>query len=328
MTAAFAMSVPGSRPLVGWWRDLAVRAPSRLWFAHLVLHRLEVLAESGSVTALDSLADGLLQHMRTLTLPADPRAVPADLRLDPALFRRILDHLLGLGLLALDAEGRVSHVRTESVAAPRLCQRRVLYFTDGAPAFFLPLEGSACTAMMPPAGWAFDVGQLDAFASRPPGWRRDNYFPTNLRRFLHPAELPEPTQAEAVIVDRAEQCLLAIVQTGEGILGFPASAENWELQRTPVLTLPSNSDFSLALLAPLPVEAWRQAWIGWCQQRSLPGNEVDACQLEPIDHRLVVRAPARLVDKLRQGRSEALRGEAWLLAGAGRVRHAAMIELA
>ena len=45
------------------------------------------------------------------------------------------------------------------------------------------------------------------------------------------------------------------------------------------------------------------------------------------DHRLIVRAPARLADRLRQGRSEALRGEAWLLAGTGQIRHAALIDL-
>jgi hypothetical protein len=321
------MSVPVSRPLVGWWRDLAVHKPSRLWFAHLVLHRLEVLVESESVGPLDALGDALLQHIRALPQPADLRSLPAELYLDAALFRRIIDHLLALARLTLDAEGRASPVGTECVVAPRLRQRRVLYFTDGTPAFFLPLDGSAGTAMMPPAGWAFEVGQLDDFASRPPAWRRDNLFPADLRRFLHPADLAEPAQAEAVIVDRAEQSLLAMVQTGDRLLGFPASAENWELQRTPALSLPLSSEFALSLLAPLPGEAWRQAWLGWCQQRSLPGNDVDACKLEPTDHRLVVRAPARLVDKLRQGRSEALRGEAWLLAGAGRVRHAAMIEL-
>ena len=326
MTAAFAMSVPGSRPLVGWWRDLAALEPSRLWFAHLVLHRLEVLVEGESVGPLDALGNALLEHIRAMTLPADPRPLPAALHLDPALFRRIIDHLVSLGRLALDAEGRVSHVGTES-AAPRSRQRRLLHFTDGTPGYFLPLDGSACTAMMPPAGWAFEVGQLDEFASRAPAWRRDNLFPADLRRFLHPTDLPEPAQSEAVIVDRAEQSLLAIVQTGEGLVGFPVNAENWELRRTPALTLAPSSDFALSLLEPLPGEAWRQAWLGWCQQRSLPGNDVDACKLEPIDHRLVVRAPARLVDKLRQGRSEALRGEAWVLAGTGRGRHAAMIEL-
>ena len=40
-----------------------------------------------------------------------------------------------------------------------------------------------------------------------------------------------------------------------------------------------------AYLAPLggeaSVEGWRHAWQVWCQQRSLPGSEVEACRLEP-----------------------------------------------
>ena len=32
----------------------------------------------------------------------------------------------------------------------------------------------------------------------------------------------------------------------------------------------------------------------WCQQRSLPGSDVEACRLEVIGHRLRVQAPARL----------------------------------
>jgi hypothetical protein len=88
------------------------------------------------------------------------------------------------------------------------------------------------------------------------------------------------------------------------------------------------ADFAQSLLVPLPVEDWRLAWQGWCQQRSLPAAEVETCRFEPVDHRLVVRVPTRLMERLRQGRSEATRGDAWLLAGSGRVRHAAQIELA
>jgi hypothetical protein len=74
-------------------------------------------------------------------------------------------------------------------------------------------------------------------------------------------------------------------------------------------------------------DAWRQAWQAWSQTRSLPGGEVDACRLEPSGHRLVVRAPAKLLDRLKAAKSEALKGEAWVLAGAGRVRAAAMLDL-
>jgi hypothetical protein len=49
--------------------------------------------------------------------------------------------------------------------------------------------------------------------------------------------------------------------------------------------------------------------------------------LERIDHRLLVYAPPRLIDRLRAARSDAVKQEAWLLAGEGRTRTAAQIEL-
>jgi hypothetical protein len=328
MSDAIAMNLPGSRLLVGWWRDLGSYEPRRLWFAHLVLHRLEVLVECQAASALDALGNALLAAVQSRPSPFDIRSLGFELHYDPDLFQRLVDNLVSRGMLTLDVAGLVSTIRTESADAPRLRQRRILHFTDGSPPYVLPLVGSACSALMPPAGWAFDVGQLDRFASHPLAWRQDNLFPADIRRFLHPADLPEPAQTEAVIVDRAEQALLAIIQTSDRLLGFPLSPEGWELQRTPALSLPITSDFAQSLLAPQTTEPWRQAWQGWCQQRSLPGSDVEACKLESIDHRLVVRAPARLIDRLRQGRSEALRGEAWLLAGTGRIRHAAVIDLA
>jgi len=40
-----------------------------------------------------------------------------------------------------------------------------------------------------------------------------------------------------------------------------------------------------------------------------------------------VRAPHRLIERLRAARSDAIKQEAWLLAGAGRTRTAAQLEL-
>ena len=76
-----------------------------------------------------------------------------------------------------------------------------------------------------------------------------------------------------------------------------------------------------------PLAAWHAAWSGWCQRRSLPTVEVEACILDHQANLVRVRAPARLLDRLRAARSDALKGEAWLLAGTGRARMAARIEL-
>src|SRR5205823_2754975 len=82
-------------------------------------------------------------------------------------------------------------------------------------------------------------------------------------------------------------------------------------------------------LAAAPArDVWRQAWRAWCQPRGLPAGEVEACVLERQDHRLRVVPTPRLLERLRADRSEALRGEAWLLAGSGVLRSAAQIEIA
>jgi hypothetical protein len=75
------------------------------------------------------------------------------------------------------------------------------------------------------------------------------------------------------------------------------------------------------------VEAWRRMWRQWCEQRNFPRGEADACVLEPAGAVVRVRPPGRLLERLRAQRSDALKGEAWLLAGEGRVRAAARLEV-
>jgi hypothetical protein len=132
-------------------------------------------------------------------------------------------------------------------------------------------------------------------------------------------------------VDRPGQALLALVEvaarSGTLLLGFPVRPDGWTLGREPVLSWPDGADRLGALGADPGLESWRLAWQLWCQQRSLPGNDVEACRLEVVGHRLRVQASTRLVERLRSARSDALKGEAWLLAGTGRVRPALLIEL-
>ena len=74
-------------------------------------------------------------------------------------------------------------------------------------------------------------------------------------------------------------------------------------------------------------DAWRQAWLAWCQARGLPVEEASTCQLQCEDYRLRVTASARFLDRLRAARSEALKGEAWLFVESGSFYAAALIEL-
>ena len=70
-----------------------------------------------------------------------------------------------------------------------------------------------------------------------------------------------------------------------------------------------------------------QAWRAWCQPRNLPQAECDACRLERQDYRLRVEAGKPLIERLRAARSDALKGEAWLLAGESRLRAAALVDI-
>jgi hypothetical protein len=76
-----------------------------------------------------------------------------------------------------------------------------------------------------------------------------------------------------------------------------------------------------------PIEAWLEAWLGWCQPRGLPAAEAASCDLETQGIRLRVMVPPGLLGRLQTSHGEALRGKAWLLAGAGRTRAAAQLEI-
>jgi hypothetical protein len=190
---------------------------------------------------------------------------------------------------------------------------------------FLPLAAGAATPLPPPGGWRFDLAVLEGCLARPAEWKRGHGFPPDLARLLWPRDVAGEEAWQAVPLDRPEQALLLLAETAGGeLVGLGVRAEGWALSPEPVLRMPAGGEALAALGAEARPEDWRAAWLGWCQQRHVPAAEAEACKLEPAGHRLLVRPPPRLLDRLRP----ALRGEAWLLAGTGRVRAAAAVELA
>src|SRR2546425_184618 len=99
MTAAPALTLPGGRVVLGWWRDFSGLQPHRLWFAHLLLHRVEVLVEVISPAPLAGLSDSLLALLARQPSPflIDPLA--AELQLDRGLLTELLRDLAGEGLV-------------------------------------------------------------------------------------------------------------------------------------------------------------------------------------------------------------------------------------
>jgi hypothetical protein len=172
---------------------------------------------------------------------------------------------------------------------------------------------------------------LEACVRQTPEWKARYQFPTDVEAVLPPrAEEPDATDWRRVVLDSPQQLAFVFIRPagGETLLGFLVQPEGWALEREPALRLDEGWQEALPDLAEEPaMEAWRQSWQEWSHPRGLPANEVEACRLERVDHRLLVRAPPRLIERLRTTRSDAVKGESWLLAGSGRTRTAAQIEL-
>jgi hypothetical protein len=246
--------------------------------------------------------------------PPDAAPLAAELDLEPNLAAALLKQL---------NERR----RVEQATVGRR-ERLAFYFADTRPPLYLPLDPRAAVPLPPPAGWRFELGVLEACLTRSDEWKAQHGFPAEVSRLVWSKGAVDVANWREVPLDRPEQAYLLLVEGADGVVqGLNVQPPAWGLAQEPVLTLPAGGEAIAPLVGEVGADAWRQAWVAWCQQRSLPASEVDACKLEPAGHRLVVRAPARLAERLRQSKSEALRGEAWLLAGSGRVRPAALVDV-
>jgi hypothetical protein len=348
MTAAPALALPGSRTLLGWWRDLAPLAPRRLWFSHLLLHRVEALAVFARPRRLDPFQRAVLRAA-AVEPPANTNHVPHPppggllerLQLGPGVLSRLLRELADHGLLhptgprwELTPAGR--DALGSGAALTHSEERRAFYFLDnaelGRPPEFLPLHRPPTAPLPPGEGWRFDLADLEACVQRPPEWKARRRFPADVEAVRGPQGEDD---WRGVTLDRPEQLAVACVQVspaadGTCLLGLAVRTDVWVVERDPpALALGSGWEEALPdLNAAPPAEAWRQAWLAWCQPRNVPAAEAAACRLEFDGRRLLVRAPRRVLDHLRAVRSDAVRGETFLLAGAGRTHHAAQVELA
>jgi hypothetical protein len=337
MTAAPALSWPPTRALLGWWRQLAGRQPRQLWFSRLLLHRLEALVEVKRFQPLDALQRALLRHAAS-TQPF------TDLHLDPQVLTQLLRELAGWRLLepinnvgwSVTDAGRQA---LESGTWPRHTEeRRSFYFVDNTPIqrpphyLFLPNPGQTAPAPAE-ANCSFDPAVLQECLQQTAEWKTRHRFPPEVTAVLLPAAQGTPAEnCRRVLLDRLEQLAVALIDISANgrseLLGFPVRLDGWVLATEPVLVLGEGwPEVFPDLVEEPPTAAWQQAWRTWCQPRSLPPLEVDACRLERCDHRLRVLAPQRLIDRLRAARSDAIKQETWLLAGTGRTRTAAQVEL-
>jgi hypothetical protein len=235
----------------------------------------------------------------------------------------------------------------EGIVAEEVCGRQTFCFVERSPEggpgrsppAFLALRAGGGRPWPVGTEWPFDAAVLRACVAQTDEWKQRHGFPTEVAEVLGPEAPSGREQAAAetwqrVLLDRPEHLVVAVLREAEGadrrLLGFAVRPEGWALQTSePVFILPADGAEALPeLRVPPEKSAWERAWRQWCEQRGFPAGEAGACRLEVQGVRLRVASPARLLERLRAARSDALKGEAWLLAGEGRIRAAARVEVA
>lgn len=349
MSAAFVQSWPGSRVLLGWWRDLAGLKPQQVRLSRLLIHRVEALVVVRRPRPLDRWQRALL-GLAGARVPRGGELLSflSDLQVDAQVLGQLIRDLIESGLLHRNGDGLWQMTPTgrhalETGSVPVVAEeRRTFAFVDnsalGLPPHFLPLQLGPARLGGPPAlataACSFQAASLEACLRQSPEWKARFHFPAEVEALLapQPEELPA-TNWRRVLLDTVEQLFCVFIHTVSSsavpqLLGFAAHPEGWTLEPEPLLSLAGGWEKALPDLAvELALPLWQQAWQSWSQPRSLPQAEVAACRLQRTDHRLLVHAPPRLIDRLRAARSDAVKQEAWLLAGEGRTRTAAQIEL-
>jgi hypothetical protein len=348
MTVPEALSFPGSRVLAGWRSDLRAYHPQSLWIAHVVLHRVEAMVRSTSAVTLDRLSL-LLIRFSTLTASLGTKESLNALSLDRSFLVGMLQGLARDGLIQRGedgnwrptpagsralAEGKYEHVQE---------RRRVFAFLatlDGGPAHFVNvLEAPEVAGSFPAFECGFDPAEYHACFTQTPEWKRRHGFPENVTATTPFSGRTEettspPSDWRRVLVDHPSRAVLALAQTVDAagtreMLGFWIDPRGWVLHsgRPAVQWRDGWRDVFPSMRDDIPMEAWRKTWNEWCHSRGLQVADVERCSLIALDHRLIVHTSRRLIERLKALRSDALKGEAWLLAGNGAVRRAALLEV-
>ena len=134
MSAAASLAFPGSRTLGAWWRQLSSHQPEEMWVGYHTLHHLGapfVVIRPQKLPALDSYVLKALTFCRP---PANLALLADLLHLDPALIRRVVEHLQRDGLAARqdDCSAEITDAGKSAAAQgsyPRArCERQTLHF--------------------------------------------------------------------------------------------------------------------------------------------------------------------------------------------------------
>jgi hypothetical protein len=320
--SAASCELPSGRVLAGWWRNLASWKPRRLWLAHLILHRLEILAEVRSHTAADLLAPGVFRWLCRQDKSSSVEQIADGLHLDRKLVRQAVAVLATRGHLV--SEGDRWRVVAEVTELPEVThrERRCLSFLDGRPPVFFPLSTSQAVPLSPTGGWRFDLGFIQHCIDQSPEWKRRHLFPEDLQGIVCEPN-SQPSDWTQVTIDHPEQLWLVLAEQASDVLVFPTRPNNWPLPGEPLAKLPLDAPLLAQLTSEPNQETCRQAWLIWCKEHGLGSNEAESCRLELVGHRLLIGAASRLQERLRQFQ----RSDLWLLVGLGRAKQAVCIDV-
>jgi hypothetical protein len=311
-----------------------------LWFAQFPLLRVEALVEEAKSRPLDPLAQAVLRSLKQNT------PLPTAL-LDPHLMLQACRELADFGLVRhspgknstefweLTEEGRRAAAAGQFLGHERC--RRLFSFVASGPggsSQFIPIGPTPFPLPLLGGDFPFRPDTLTACLCQPREWKIRNQFPLEVEAFII-GRSDRPVDWKEVILVRVELLSLTLVEVGltaggGALHGYAVQPDTWLLRHEArVLGLPAApwpEPLNLFTVDP-PLEAWREAWRGWCQPRGVPSVEAADCRLEFTENQLRVHAPPALIERLRATRSDALKGEAWLLAGTGPSRAAAMVVL-
>jgi hypothetical protein len=354
MQSASEFPFPGGRALGPWWRQLQSFHPDAFWVGYVHVHRVEAAARSMQVRPLDPLHRLVLQALSFERAPASCCAaaecfhhLQERFHLPVAVLRQLLLHLQKEGLVqehpgaswAVTEQGK-QVLGGHEILGEKSARRRFAFVERVdergrriLPPHFIPLAECPGSPWHVQEAEHFDLSLLRDTPRRSSAWKQEYGFPLDVLEI----ESADPGAAapgwRSVIADRPEQLLLALIATrAEGtaaLLGFAARPEQEALSDKPVLRLPLAAAQALwpSLTAEPEPGLLPEAWLSWCRQRNLPTADAEACEVGYRSGRLEVRAPERLLHRLRSVRSDVLKGESWLLLGDSFLRPAVALQV-
>jgi hypothetical protein len=357
-----SLAYPGSRAVAEWWRHIAPYRPQVLWVAHLLLYRIDALVRLARPYRPEDLTLLALEAV-AIDSPATLERVEARLHSGIQLTARILRRLAADGLVESTEIGWALTRSGISVAGGETIlqaasERRSFYFIDNGSRsvpHFLALSPGLAAPCSTPNLIAVDLSAITKCVEQPMDWKVRHDFPLDVHGVIHPKEssqLLSPEGADsssntacqadasdarnpswqrvAVVHPESVILLLASIPSadGLGLIGFAVQQRGWILQsKEPIRLCQGWREAMPRLAEPILAEGWRQTWNVWARSAGLPAALAAGCPLECQAHRLVATVPSAVFVRLRAARSEALKGEMWLLAGDDRVRQAAQLQI-